>query len=472
MSDPITQPLAPPPPARHVDAIIIGTGQAAPALANRLSQAGLTVAVIERGAVGGTCVNVGCTPTKTMVASAYVARMAARAAEYGVRLAGPASVDMVAVRARVDAVVRASRDGLVDWIAGMPGVELIRGHARFEGARRVRVGAQLLTADKVFINVGARASIPPLRGIGDVPCLTSSDMVAMDTLPRHLVIVGGSYIGLEFAQVFRRFGAEVTVVERGPRLIAREDPEVSAEILAILEHEGIRVRLDANCIGMRPHADGVAVDVDCASDAEPSIGSHLLIAVGRRPNTDDLGLGLGGVAVNEAGFIVVDEQLRTSAEGVWALGDCNGQGAFTHTAYNDFEIVAANVLDGAARSVHARIPVYGLFIDPPLGRVGMTVAQARASGRRVGVGLRTMARVGRAREKGETQGSMRVVVDLDDGQILGAAILGPGGDEAVHQVLAAMAAGTPYTEAATLMAIHPTVAELIPTIFGEVKPLA
>jgi pyruvate/2-oxoglutarate dehydrogenase complex dihydrolipoamide dehydrogenase (E3) component len=294
----------------------------------------------------------------------------------------------------------------------------------------------------------------------------------METVPRHLVIVGGSYIGLEFAQVFRRFGAEVTVVERGPRLIAREDPEVSAEIQAILEGEGIRVRLNANCIGMHAHGDGVAVDVDCAADTEPSIGSHLLMAVGRRPNTDDLGLAAGGVTVNDAGYITVDAQLRTSADGVWALGDCNGQGAFTHTAYNDFEIVAANLLDGAARSVHARIPVYALFIDPPLGRVGMTATQAVAAGHRVGVGMRTMQRVGRAREKGETQGSMRVVVDLDSARILGAAILGPGGDEAVHQVLAAMAAGTPYTDSAQLMAIHPTVSELIPTIFGEVAPLA
>ena len=458
--------------ARRFDAIIVGAGQAGPALAGRLTEAGMTVAVVERGPVGGTCVNVGCTPTKTLVASAYVARMAARAADYGVLLAGPPAIDMGAVRARVDAVVGASRDGLAEWLGAMPGCELIHGYARFEGERLLRVGTQLIAADKVFLNVGGRPSLPAMRGSDTVRCLTSSDMIALDTVPRHLVIVGGSYIGLEFAQIFRRFGAAVTIVERGPRLVAHEDPEVSAEIAAILEHEGIVVRLGANCIGMRPDADGIAVDVDCAHDARASIGSHLLMAVGRRPNTDDLGLALAGVAVDAAGYITVDAQLRTSAAGVWALGDCNGRGAFTHTAYNDFEIVAANLLDGAARSVDARIPVYALFIDPPLGRVGMTATQARASGRRVGMGMRPMQRVARAVEKGETQGSMRVVVDLDTGEILGAAVLGPGGDEAVHQILAAMAAGTRYTQLAQLMAIHPTVSELLPTILGEVQPLA
>lgn len=451
------------------DAVIIGAGQSGPALASRLTAAGMTVAVVERGLVGGTCVNAGCTPTKAMVASAQVARFAARAAEYGVIIPGPPQTDMAKVRARVQAIVETRRTGLERWMAEMPGCSLIRGHARFEGPREIRVGDQLLKADRVFLNVGGRALIPDIAGLREVPFLTNTGILALDELPRHLVVVGGSYVGLEFAQVFRRFGAEVTVIERGPRLIAREDEEVSAEIKAILEAEGVVVRLNAECISLRAHPDGVAVGVDCAVDDRDSIGSHVLIAVGRRPNTDDLGLDKAGIAVDAAGFIVVDDQLRTNVEGVWALGDCNGRGAFTHTAYNDFEIVAANLLDGTSRSVADRIFAYGLFIDPPLGRVGMTLAQARKAGHKVLMGVRPMSRVARAVEKGETQGSMRVVVDAETGEILGAAILGPGGDEAVHSVLSMMSAGAPYSRLAQTMAIHPTVSELIPTVLGELS---
>jgi pyruvate/2-oxoglutarate dehydrogenase complex dihydrolipoamide dehydrogenase (E3) component len=454
---------------RVFDAIIIGAGQAAPALANRLTASGMTVAVIERGLVGGTCVNAGCTPTKTMVASAYAARMAARSAEYGVILPGPARIDMSVVRARAEAIVIADRSGLERWITGMKGCALIRGHARFEGPHEIRVGDQLLRADKIFINVGGRAINPDISGLTEVAFLTSTGILELNEVPRHLVIVGGSYIGLEFAQMFRRFGAEVTIVEKGPRLISHEDEEVSAEIETILENEGIALRLDAECIKVHAHPGGVAVGVDCASGDREVVGSHLLIAVGRRPNTDDLGLDRAGVAINAAGYITVDDQLHTSVEGIWALGDCNGRGAFTHTAYNDFEIVAANLLDGATRSVSDRIPVYALFIDPPLGRAGMTVAQARKGGRKVRVGMRPMTRVARALEKGESQGSMRVVVDAETDEILGAAILGPGGDEAVHEVLSMMAARKPYTQLTHMMAIHPTVSELIPTIFGELS---
>jgi len=457
------------PSPRVFDAIIIGTGQAAPALANQLTAAGMTVAVIERGSVGGTCVNTGCTPTKAMVASAYVARLASRGAEYGVILPGPPRVDMAAVRARVDAIVRADRKGLEHWMAGMDGCTLIRGHARFESAHELRVADQLIRADKIFINVGGRALIPAIPGLAEISYLTNSDMVALDEIPRHLAIIGGSYIGLEFAQMFRRFGSQVTVVEKGPRLIAREDEEVSAEIQAILENEGIVVKLGAECIQVRARADGAAVDVNDAEGKREIAASHVLVAVGRRPNTDDLGLDKAGVAVNAAGYITVDDQLRTSVEGIWALGDCNGRGAFTHTAYNDFEIVAANLLKGAARSVADRIPVYALYIDPPLGRAGMTATQARKAGHRIRVGMRPMTRVARAIEKGESQGSMRVVVDADTDEILGAAILGPGGDEAVHGILATMAARAPYTRLAETMAIHPTVSELIPTILGELS---
>ncbi|HEY4318845.1 MAG TPA: FAD-containing oxidoreductase [Herbaspirillum sp.] len=454
---------------RVFDAILIGTGQAAPALANRLTAAGMTVAVIERNLVGGTCVNAGCTPTKAMVASAYVARMAARGAEYGVMLPGPARIDMAAIKARAAAIAQASRSGLEDWMNNMPGCTLIRGHARFESARRIRVGEQLITADKIFINVGGRASIPGIEGLDRIPYLTNTGMLALDQVPRHLIVIGGSYIGLEFAQMFRRFGAEVTVLQRGPRLIPQEDGEVSAQIKAILENEGVEIRLNAECIRVRPLPEGVAVGVNGSAAEQEIVGSHVLLAAGRRPNTDDLGLDQAGVATDAAGYIAVDGQLRTSVEGIWALGDCNGRGAFTHTSYNDFEIVAANLLDGEARSVADRIPAYALYIDPPLGRVGMTVTQAQKAGRTVRVGMRPMTRVARAKEKGEAQGSMRVVVDATTDEILGAAILGPGGDEAVHMVLAAMSAGVSYTVLTRTVAIHPTVSELIPTILGELS---
>jgi pyruvate/2-oxoglutarate dehydrogenase complex dihydrolipoamide dehydrogenase (E3) component len=456
--------------SRSFDAIIVGAGQAGPALAGRLTGAGMTVAFIERKLVGGTCVNTGCTPTKTMVASAYAARLAARGAEYGVLLPGPPRIDMPTVNKRVTSIVDAARTGLEESITGMRGCTLIRGHARFVSAHELRVAEEILRSNRIFLNVGSRAQVPKMPGIDTVPYLTNTDMVRLQELPRHLIVVGGSYVGLEFAQMFRRFGAEVTVVERSSRLISREDEDISAEIKGILEREGIAVRLGAECITLRRQADGVVVGVQCESGAPEEPGSHVLLAVGRRPNTDTLGLENAGVKVDGAGYIVVDDQLRTSVEGIWALGDCNGRGAFTHTAYNDYQIVAANLLDGEARSVADRITAYALYIDPPLGRVGMTLEQARKAGRSVRVGMRPMTRVSRAVEKGETQGLMRVVVDARTQEILGAAILGPGGDEAVHEVLATMSAGAPYTRLERTMAIHPTVAELIPTVLGELSP--
>jgi pyruvate/2-oxoglutarate dehydrogenase complex dihydrolipoamide dehydrogenase (E3) component len=455
--------------AESFDAIIIGTGQAAPALANRLTASGMRVAVIERGAVGGTCVNTGCTPTKTMVASAYAARMAARAAEYGVVLHQPPTIDMKAIRARVDAVVQADRTGLENWMIGMPGCTLIRGHARFESADEISIHDRRIKANKIFINVGGRAFIPDIAGLENISYLTNTDMVALDAIPSHLIIIGGSYIGLEFAQMFRRFGSSVTVIERGSRLIAREDEEISAQIKDILSNEDISIVLDADELQLQKHAAGVAVNIKCKNDSHEISGSHLLIAVGRRPNTDDLGLDKAGIATDAMGYISVDEQLRTNVKGVWALGDCNGRGAFTHTAYNDFEIVAENLLDGGTRCVSDRIPAYALYIDPPLGRVGMTAAQAKKAGRKIREGIRPMTRVARAIEKGETQGSMRVVVDAETDEILGAAILGPGGDEAIHTILATMAAKAPYTQLAHTMAIHPTLSELIPTVLGELS---
>lgn len=457
-------------PTRSFDAIIIGAGQAGPSLAGRLTAVGQTVALIERKDFGGTCVNTGCMPTKTLVASAYAAYLARRAGDYGVVLDGPVGVDMKRVKDRQQAVVRNARDNVETWLRGMPGMTVIQGHARFESGNTLRVGDELLTAPKIFLNVGGRANVPDMPGIGDIPYLTNVGMMQLDTLPEHLVIVGGSYIGLEFAQMFRRFGSQVTVVEMGPRLIGREDPEVSDAIREILEAEGIIVRLDAECISFAPAEDGVCVHVTCEAGAPQVIGSHVLLAVGRRPNTDDLNLAAAGVETDKRGYIVVDDQLRTNVPGIWAMGDCNGKGAFTHTAYNDFEIIAANLLDDDPRKVSDRIPCYGLFVDPPLGRVGMTEAEARASGRPLLIGQRPMTRVGRAVEKGETRGFMKVVVDAETKRILGAAILGLNGDEAIHGMIDLMYAKAPYTVISRAVHIHPTVSELIPTMLQELKP--
>jgi pyruvate/2-oxoglutarate dehydrogenase complex dihydrolipoamide dehydrogenase (E3) component len=452
------------------DAIVIGAGQAGPPLAGRLTAAGMTVAVIERKLVGGTCVNTGCTPTKTLVASAQAAYTAQRAADYGVVVGGTVRVDMAKVKARADTVAANSRAGLDGWLRSMKGCTLIEGHARFEAPDRLRVGDEVLTAPRIFINVGGRPSVPPLPGIGDVPFLTNRTMLELDQVPEHLLVVGGSYIGLEFAQMHRRFGARVTIVERLPHLIAREDPDVSEAIREILTGEGVTVRTGAECIRLGRHDRGVAVLLDCA-EGEPTVaGSHVLLAVGRRPNTDDLGLDKAGVATDARGYVTVDDSLATNVPGIWALGDCNGRGAFTHTAYNDFEIVAANLLDGDHRRVSERVPAYALFIDPPLGRVGKTETEARASGRRLLIGRRPMTRVARAIEKGDTRGFMKVVVDAETRLVLGAAILGTGGDEAIHGILDVMSAGLPCDALQRAVPIHPTVSELIPTMLGEMEP--
>jgi pyruvate/2-oxoglutarate dehydrogenase complex dihydrolipoamide dehydrogenase (E3) component len=378
---------------------------------------------------------------------------------------------MVRVKARADTVAANARANVEAWLRGMTGCTVIRGHARFEGPDRVRVGEELLTAPRIFVNVGGRAAVPDLPGVTEVPFLTNRSMLALDRVPEHLVVVGGSYIGLEFAQMHRRFGAKVTVVEKGQRLIAREDEDVSDAIRDILESEGITVRTGAACISLAPHEGGIAVETDCGSGSPRIVGSDLLLAVGRRPNTDDLGLERAGVAMDARGYIEVDDGLATNVPGIWALGDCNGRGAFTHTSYNDFEIIAANLLDGERRRVSDRVPAYALYTDPPLGRVGMTEAQARATGRPLLVAHRPMSRVGRAIEKGETQGFMKAVVDAETKLILGAAILGTSGDEAIHGILDAINAKLPYTTLQRAVPIHPTVSELIPTLLGDLKPL-
>lgn len=453
---------------QHFDAIIVGAGQAGPPLAGRLTAVGQRVAVVERKLIGGTCVNTGCIPTKTLVASAHAAHLARRGAEYGVGT-GSVSVDMVKVKARKDEIMLGDRKGVEDWLEGMTGCTVFRGHAVFQDPHTVRVGDDVLHGDRIFLNVGGRAVVPDIPGLSDVDFLTNVSVLELDTVPTHLVIVGGSYIALEFAQMYRRFGARVTVVERGPRLAPREDEDVSATVEEILRAEGIDIIVDADDVRIAKTGNGF--ELTPREGAAPVQGSHLLLAVGRRPNTDGLGLEAAGVQTDARGYIAVDDQLKTSVDHIWAMGDCNGKGAFTHTSYNDFEIVAANLLDDDPRRVSDRITTYALYIDPPLGRAGMTVDQVRSSGRRALVGKRPMTRVGRAVEKGETQGFMKVVVDADTQEILGAAILGVGGDEAIHGILDVMSAKAPYTTLSRTMHIHPTVSELIPTVLQELSPL-
>jgi pyruvate/2-oxoglutarate dehydrogenase complex dihydrolipoamide dehydrogenase (E3) component len=456
--------------ARAFDAIIVGAGQAGPSLAGRLPGAGMKVALVERHLVGGTCVNTGCMPTKTLVASAYAAQLARRADDYGVVLGGPVSVDIGKARGRASKVTLDNRAKVTAWLEGMEGLTFIRGQARFEGSDRLRVGDELLTAPRIFLNVGGRASVPPLPGVDAVPFLNNTTMLALEELPEHLLVVGGSYIGLEFAQMYRRFGSAVTVVERQPHLIGREDEEISGAIRSILEAEGITIRTGAECIRLMQMDGRPAIGLDCADGPPEVAGSHILLAVGRVPNTGDLGLEAAGVATDARGHIQVDDRLETNVSGIWALGDCNGRGAFTHTAYNDYEIVAANLLDGADRKLSERITAYALYVDPPLGRVGMSETEARKSGRPLLVGKRPMTNVGRAIEKGETQGLMKLVADAETRKILGAAILGPGGDEAIHGVVDMMNVGATIDQLAWSVPIHPTVSELIPTLVNEARP--
>lgn len=453
------------------DAIVIGSGQSGPSLAERFSQTGKKVAIIERHNFGGTCVNTGCVPTKTLVASAYVAHMARRAAEYGIDVGGDINVDMKRVKARKDAIIMKSRNGVMNWMEGLTNGKVYRGHARFSGPKSVVVNGEALTADKIIINTGGRALVPDMAGLDTVAYFTNSSMLEVDFIPEHLLIVGGSYIGLEFAQIYRRFGSRVTIIEMADRLIAREDADVSDAVREILEAEGIKVRLNAKCLSVENGGSDIAMNMVCSVGAPRLHGSHVLLAVGRKPNTDDLGLDKAGIVTDARGYITVDDQCRTNIEGVWAIGDVNGRGAFTHTSYNDYEIVAANIFDNDPRRLSDRITCYGLFIDPPLGRVGMTEKEVKAKGMKALVAKRLMSSVGRARERGETQGFMKVVVDAESKKILGAAILGINGDEVVHAFLDVMSIGAPYTAISRTMHIHPTVAEYLPTLLEDLKPL-
>jgi pyruvate/2-oxoglutarate dehydrogenase complex dihydrolipoamide dehydrogenase (E3) component len=453
------------------DALIIGTGQSGPPLAKRLAREGRKVAIVERKRFGGTCVNNGCIPTKTLIASARAAHVARRAAEFGVVIEGPIRVDMKAVKARKDAIVRVSNQGVEESLRENPGISVYLGHARFVGPKEVEVGDQRLAAEQIFINVGGRADVPRIAGIETVPYYTNSSMMAVDFLPEHLVILGGSYIGLEFGQMYRRFGSEVTIVQRNQRLTPREDEDVSEAIRGILEDEGIRILTDADATRVTARADQVVVAVSAGGKATTVVGSHLLVATGRRPNTDDLGLDKAGVATDERGYIKVDGALRTNVPGIFALGDCNGRGAFTHTSYNDFEIVAANLFDDDPRRVEDRILTYGLFIDPPLGRCGMTEAEIRRKGIKALVTKMPMEDVGRAYERSETKGFIKIIVDAESKRLLGAALLGIEGDEVVQGLLDLMYAKAPYTVIQRAMHIHPTVYEMIPGMFEELQPL-
>jgi pyruvate/2-oxoglutarate dehydrogenase complex dihydrolipoamide dehydrogenase (E3) component len=453
------------------DAVVIGAGQAGPALAARCSKQGLRTVLVERGQLGGTCVNVGCIPTKAMVASARAMHQARRGAEYGFAVERM-RVDMRRVVARKDAIVQGSREGLAQWMSGLRNFELLRGEARFVAPRTLRVGARELHAERVFIDVGGRPAVPDLPGVDEVPFLDNASIMELEEVPEHLVIVGGSYIGLEFAQMMRRFGAEVTVLERAPKMLPREDDDVAAGIRDILAAEGIALRTGAECLSLERRGERIVVGAACEGASNAVEGSHVLLAVGRRPNTDGLGLDAAGIETDARGYIAVDAELRTSADGVWALGDCNGRGAFTHTAWNDHEIVAANLFDGERRKVDDRIACYALFIDPALGRVGASEHEVRASGRKALMAKMPMQRVGRAREAGETQGFMKALVDAENGRLLGAAILGLNGDEVVHALLDLMASERPASLLARTMHIHPTVSELLPTLLQQLKPLA
>jgi len=453
------------------DAIIVGAGQAGPSLAGRLTAAGWTVAIVERKLFGGTCVNTGCTPTKALVASAYAAHLNRRAEDFGVVPSIAVTVDMRRVKQRMQDIVAKSRDGVERSLRGMAGCTVYNGKAHFVSPTELQVGEVVLSAPRIFLNVGERPTIPELPGVDTVPYLTSSTILTLDTLPPRLAVVGGGYVGLEFAQMYRRFGSEVTVIERGPRLVAHEDEDVSAVVREILEAEGIRMRLNAECISLHSGGDDVVVDVNCVDDEPQVAASHVLLAMGRTPNTDDLGLEAAGIVVDEEGCIAVDDELRTAVPGIWALGDCNGRGGFTHTAYNDFEIVAANLLQKDVRKASDRIPVHALYIDPPLAQVGLTEHQVRERGRPALIGTRPMTKVSRAIEKGETLGFMKVLVNEESKEILGASILGTAGDEAIHCILIAMYAGKPASLLQRSVHIHPTAAELIPTVFGNLKPL-
>ncbi|HMQ53689.1 MAG TPA: mercuric reductase [Anaerolineae bacterium] len=452
------------------DAIIIGAGQAGGPFSTTLAQAGWKTALIEKEHVGGTCVNEGCTPTKTMVASGRVAYLARRASDYGVHT-GPVSVDMAQVRRRKQAVVDQFRNSSQGYIEQTDGVDLLFGEARFTGPKTVEVqlndgNARRLTADKIFINTGGRPVNPPIEGLEEIPTLNSTSIMELEVVPEHLIIVGGGYIGLEFGQMFRRFGSRVTVVQRGERLLAREDADVADEVAKILCEDGIEVLLNANPVKVAPVNGHIQLTVREAEKEQTLAGSHLLVAAGRAPNTDQLNLDAAGVQTTKQGYIQVNERLETSVPGIYALGDVKGGPMFTHISYDDFRILRTNLLRGGQATTTDRLVPYTVFIDPQLGRVGLTEAEAREQGRAFCVAKMPMSHVARAIEVTETRGFMKVIVDAETDQILGAAVLGLEGGEIASLLQVAMMGRLPFTALRDAVFAHPTLAESLNNLFS------
>jgi len=454
--------------ATHYDAIIIGAGQGGSPLSTALARAGRRTALIERDQIGGTCINYGCTPTKTMVASARVAWLARRGADYGVQT-GTIAVDQPVVRERKRKIVESFRAGSEKRIESAKGLDLIRGSATFTGPRSLRVACdgdseQELTADLIFIDTGTRNATPKIDGLADVPHLDSTSIMELDETPEHLIVLGGGYIGLEFAQMFRRFGSAVTVIQRGSHLLAREDDDIADAMRQILEEDGIDVRLNAEASRVRAANGGVEVTVN---GKEAISGSHLLVAIGRAPNTDDLNLAAAGVETNEKGFVNVNERLETNVPGVYALGDVNGGPQFTHISYDDFRIVRDNLLKGGNRTTRDRPVPYCVFTDPELGRVGLTERQAREQGRRIRVAKMPMSSVARAREMDETRGLMKVLVDRETDRILGGAILGVWGGEIMTQLQLAMMGKLTCRDLSDAVFAHPTLGESLNNLLSS-----
>ncbi len=453
---------------KKFDAIIIGSGQAGTPLVFKLAANGKKVAFIEKEHFGGTCLNVGCTPTKTYVASARRMFEANNGDYLGVEIPSGVKINLPKVKARKDKLIKKSVDGIDSGLKNTSNITVYKGTASFVGHKKILINGEEIEAEQIFINVGGRARVP--KEYEDISPLTNSEILQLDEIPEHLIIIGGSYIGLEFGQMFRRFGSKVTIVEMNKTIIGREDKEVSETIQNVLESEGVEFRLNATCLGASRSDEGkVIVKVDCTLGSPEIIGSHLLLAIGRTPNTNTLNLEKTGIKTDKRGFIEVNDFLETNVPGIFALGDCNGKGAFTHTSYNDYEIIAENMFDGKNRKISDRISTYNLFVDPPLGRAGITIAQAKESGKKIKVGFRKMSNIARARERGETNGFMSVVIDAETDRIIGATVLGIGGDEIISSILNVMYANQPYTVIRDSVQPHPTVSELIPTMLEGVK---
>ncbi len=457
------------------DAILIGAGQSAPFIAAKLAGDGKKIALVEGSKIGGSCVNYGCIPTKTLIASARAIYMAGRGDEYGFST-GPIEVNFARVMERVNTRRGEAHSGMDGWMRTMENLTVYDGYGQFigteDGLHQIQVNDDVISAPQVFLNTGTSPFIPSIDGLDEVDYLTNKEMLELTDVPEHLVIVGGGYIGLEMGQAFRRFGADVTIIESSSRLVTREDEDVAASVLEILQAEGIAVQLNSRATTVSQDPDGtVHVTLDTPDGLTQIEGSHLLMATGRRPNTLRLNLDAVGVETNERGFIVTDHKLHTNIEGIWAIGDVNGRGAFTHTSYHDHELVM-DVLNGIDRDVTERNMAYAMYIDPPLGRVGMSETQARESGKNVLMTVKPMTHIGRALEQGETFGLIKILVDADTEQFLGATALGYHGDDVVQVVSYYMATGVTYHAMKTALPIHPTISEFYPTLLGELAPLA